>query len=71
MNRGKTSGRSDDVDSVIDKRLKVFYDNINPVVDHYGKVGKLYRINSERPIPTITADLEKHLDSIGIFPTKK
>lgn len=61
IERGKTSGRNDDVESVIEKRLQVFYDNNTPVIEHYEKIGKLHRFDAMRSIEEVTADLEKHL----------
>jgi len=41
LNRGKTSGRSDDTDeSVIRKRFDVYLKETSPVADHYKKAGK-------------------------------
>jgi adenylate kinase family enzyme len=69
IERGKTSGRSDDNEESIVKRLKVFNDQTKPVVDFYEKQGKLHRFDATRAIAAITADVEKHLDSIGVFPS--
>ncbi len=68
LERGKTSGRADDNEESIVKRLKVFNDQTKPVVEHYQKSGKLRLINAEREIAVITEDVEKHLDELGIFP---
>ncbi len=57
LDRGKTSGRSDDNEEIIAKRLHVFYDHTKPVVDHYEKLGKLYRFNAMRPVEAITIDV--------------
>ena len=41
LNRGKTSGRSDDTDeAVIRKRFDVYLKETSPVADHYKKAGK-------------------------------
>lgn len=69
LERGKTSGRADDNEESIAKRLKVFNDQTKPVVDFYGNQNKLHRFDANRSIDLITADVEKHLDSLGIFPS--
>lgn len=68
MERGKTSGRSDDNEESIVKRLNVFNEQTKPVVDFYLKQGKLKRFDASQSIPVITADVAKHFDSIGVFP---
>lgn len=68
LERGKTSGRSDDNEESIVKRLKVFNDQTRPVIDHYSGLGKVMRIDANRDIGAITADAETYLDSIGILP---
>lgn len=68
IQRGKTSGRNDDNADIIAKRLQVFNENNKPVVEHYEKIGKLFRFDAMRPIDVITKDLENHLESLGVFP---
>jgi adenylate kinase family enzyme len=48
LERGKTSGRADDNEESIAKRLKVFNDQTKPVVDHYEKQSKLHKFNANR-----------------------
>lgn len=70
LERGKTSGRSDDNEESIVKRLKVFNEQTKPVIDHYGKIAKVKSFDANRSIDAITADVEAFLDSIGVFPQK-
>ncbi len=45
LNRGKTSGRSDDTDeSVIRKRFSVYTEETSPVAEHYRKARKFHPI---------------------------
>jgi adenylate kinase family enzyme len=48
--------------------LKVFNDQTKPVIDFYQKQNKLQRFDANREVAVITDDVEKHLDSLGIFP---
>lgn len=41
LGRGQTSGRVDDNEETIKKRLKTFHDVTKPVIDHYSKKGKV------------------------------
>jgi adenylate kinase len=54
LNRGKTSGRSDDTDEhVIRKRLDVYLKETSPVADHYKKAGKFKAIQGEGTVDEI------------------
>ena len=56
IKRGETSGRSDDNEESIVKRLKVFNEQTRPVIEYSEKEGKLKRIDANRTIEPITAD---------------
>ena len=58
MNRGKTSGRSDDNEETIKKRLDTFHAHTQPILVHFKAKGKLATINSERPVDQVFADVE-------------
>ncbi|CAL1287224.1 unnamed protein product [Larinioides sclopetarius] len=46
LNRGKTSGRADDNEETIAKRILTFHNHTQPILDHYGdKVKKVNNIN--------------------------
>ncbi len=44
LERGKTSGRSDDNEESIKKRFKTFVETSMPVVDHFEKQGRVVRV---------------------------
>ena len=50
LERGKTSGRSDDNEESIQKRLTIFNEQTTPVVEKYSKINKLNRFYAGRPI---------------------
>ena len=54
---GELYQRSDDTDSVIRNRLKVYVEQSLPLVDYYSKAGKLKKINGEQAIDAVTKDL--------------
>jgi adenylate kinase len=65
LNRGKTSGRSDDMDeSVIRKRFTVYTSETEPVAGHYKKEKKLQSIKGEGTVDDI-------FNSIGAIVDKK
>ena len=51
---GQNSGRSDDNEDTIKKRLHVFNEHSKPVIDHYSKLNKVCRIDANRPVDKIT-----------------
>ena len=62
LERGKSSGRSDDNIDTIKLRLDTFFNSTRPVVDHYTKKQKLVKISAERSVDAIFADVCAQLD---------
>ena len=63
LNRGKTSGRSDDTDeAVIRKRFDVYRNETSPVADHYKKAGKFKIIAGEGTVDEIFGRLAAVID---------
>lgn len=61
LERGKTSGRSDDNIESIRKRFKTYVDSTKPIVEHFAKENKCYRIEADRPVHLVFADVRKTL----------
>ena len=60
LNRGKTSGRSDDTDeSVIRKRFSVYTEETSPVAEHYRKARKFHPIEGVGSVDIIFARLSE------------
>ena len=63
LNRGKTSGRSDDTDeTVIRKRLTVYNNETAPVAEHYKKAKKFQAVKGEGTIDNIFSLLSEAID---------
>lgn len=62
LSRGETSGRSDDNEEIITKRIKEYNSKTQPVASYYHSLGKLERINGEHPIPETFKLLAKHIN---------
>ena len=62
LNRGKSSGRVDDNEETIKKRLNTFHQHSKPVVEAYKD--KCVQIPAERAPEDIFGDVVKCLDSI-------
>lgn len=66
LNRGKTSGRSDDNAESIMKRFRTFVETSMPVVEHYKKEGKVVEINATPSPDEVYAEVKKKLAERGI-----
>ena len=63
LNRGKTSGRSDDTnDEVIRKRFSVYSNETSPVAEYYKKARKFKNIQGEGSVEEIFAALRQAID---------
>jgi adenylate kinase len=63
LERGKTSGRSDDTDEgVIRRRFSVYKDETEPVAEHYNKQHKLERIAGEGSVDDIFQKLSESIE---------
>lgn len=62
--RGKTSGRVDDNEETIRKRLKTFVEASAPVAEYYDEQGKCFRIDSEGPSEEVFVMVETVLDAL-------
>jgi adenylate kinase len=63
LNRGKTSGRSDDTDeTVIRKRFAVYNNETTPVAEHYKRARKFQSIKGEGSVEDIFESICEALD---------
>ncbi|SRR6266404_4642827 len=63
LNRGKTSGRSDDTnETVIHQRFTVYKNETAPIADHYKKLKKFQAIKGEGSVEEIFASLCQAID---------
>ncbi|MFT7587905.1 MAG: adenylate kinase [Limisphaerales bacterium] len=66
LERGKTSGRSDDNDKeIIRSRFRIYTNKTAPVANHYGSQNKLSQLAGEGSIDDIFGSLCKAIDSIA------
>ncbi len=64
LNRGKTSGRSDDQDqSIIENRITVYHEKTSPLKEYYAAQDKHFDINGMGTIDEIAARLQKTVSS--------
>ena len=59
LNRGKTSGRSDDNETVIRNRLKEYHEKTVPVLEFYKDKGIFFEINGKKSIEEVSKDVDQ------------
>jgi adenylate kinase (isozyme 1 subfamily) len=63
LKRGETSGRSDDNAETIRKRFKTFVEQSLPVIEHYEKLSKAYKISATQDPDEVFAEVVKALEA--------
>jgi UMP-CMP kinase len=63
IERGRTSGRSDDNLESIRKRFKVYLESTLPIIDYFRKNGKLRVIRGDRPIEEVWSEVKEVFES--------
>jgi UMP-CMP kinase len=69
LNRGKTSGRSDDNEESIIKRFKTFVNTSMPVVEHFSQEGRVIKVPADGTVDDVYEKLVKSLAEKGISPS--
>ncbi len=64
LNRAKTSGRSDDNETVIRNRLKEYHDKTLPVLNFYKEKGNYIAVNGMQTIPKVTEDIDRIINNV-------
>lgn len=63
INRGKMTGRTDDNEETIKKRLKVYHEQTTPLKEYYKKENKYKAINGIGTLEDIFTDIVNSLDN--------
>lgn len=66
LERGKTSGRTDDNIESIKKRFRTFVDTSMPVVDHFAAQDKVVKVSCDQPVDAVYGQLREALKGKGI-----
>ena len=66
MERAKTSGRVDDTEEIILKRLRTYNDMSKPVVDLYKKKGLVLEVDGGKDVSKVWIETKK-----GMFKVEK
>eukprot|EP01036_Dinobryon_divergens_P024843 gene24843-33328_t len=60
LERGKTSGRSDDNEDSIRKRFLTYEQSTRPIIEYFKSEGKIREVDSNRDIEEVFADVSLH-----------
>lgn len=64
LGRAQDEGRHDDTPEVIARRLEIYHDQTEPVVEFYRATGKLVPLHAERSIDEVAAEIGDALDLV-------
>lgn len=70
LNRGKTSGRSDDNEESIVKRFRTFVETSMPVVDHFQELGKVLNVSAIGEEVEVYGRVVEGLNRMEVHPTR-
>ncbi|SGZ50264.1 CIC11C00000000787 [Sungouiella intermedia] len=66
LERGKTSGRTDDNIESIKKRFRTFVDTSMPVVDYFAEQGKVIKLQCDEPVDVVYGHVQEAMKQKGI-----
>lgn len=66
LNRGKTSGRSDDNIESLKKRIHTYTTSTMPVIEHYKKLNLVRELNGEKSPDEVFEEVKKVLDEVKL-----
>jgi adenylate kinase len=64
LGRAHEEGRSDDTPEVIARRLEIYHDQTEPVVEHYRATGKLVPLHADRSANQVWAEIQAALERL-------
>ena len=62
LRRAQDEGRTDDTPEVIDRRLALYDELTQPVVDHYAPTGHLVVIHGDKPVDAVWSEIQNVLE---------
>jgi adenylate kinase len=64
LKRAELEGRSDDTPEAIAKRLAVYHEETEPIVEHYRATGKLVPVHAERSVDEVWSEISDALQVV-------
>jgi adenylate kinase len=66
LRRAQLEGRADDTPEAVRRRLEIYHQETEPVVEHYRATGNLVGIHADRPIPEVFSEIQAALDHLAV-----
>jgi adenylate kinase len=66
LGRAVEEGREDDTAEAIDKRLAIYHEQTEPIVEFYRPTGKLVQLRAERPVGEVYGQIQQALEQVTI-----
>jgi len=64
MKRAELEGRADDTPETIAKRLRIYHEQTEPLIQHYLATGKVVGIHADRPEDEVFAEIQEALERV-------
>ena len=65
LGRAHEEGRTDDTPESIARRLALYHEQTEPVVEYYRTTGKLVPLHASRSVEDVAGEIESALDTVG------
>lgn len=66
MRRAAEEGRTDDTAEVIERRLRLYHEETEPLIEYYRTRGNLVGIHANQPIEAVQAEIQRALDQAAV-----
>jgi adenylate kinase len=66
LRRAELEGRADDTSDVIDRRLELYHDLTEPLVEHYRLQGNLVGIHGDRSVNEVFSEVQEALEQVAM-----
>ena len=65
LGRAHEEGRTDDTSETIARRLAIYHEQTEPVVEYYRTSGKLVPLHAHRTVEEVSSEVQSALDTVG------
>ena len=66
LKRAAAEGRVDDTAEAIDRRLRIYHEETEPLVEYYRTRGNLVGIHADRPVEAVFAEIQQALEQAAV-----
>jgi adenylate kinase len=66
LRRAAEEGRTDDTPEAIDRRLRLYHQETEPLIEHYRARGNLVGIHADRSVAEVFAEIQQALEQLAV-----